>query len=262
MSRKPFIAGNWKMFKTRPDAKSIVEDLKPLVQDCAGKVDVAVCPPFTALDTVGAALAGSDIGLGAQNCHIGVGKDGEHVTEGAYTGEISPLFLKEIGCRYVILGHSERRQYFGETDAGVNQKAKALQTAGLIPIICVGETLDQRDHEQTLEVVALQSKGCLTGLPDSFAREIVLAYEPVWAIGTGRTATPEQAQEVHAHIRKTLEGLYGADTAAAIRIQYGGSVKPNNAKELFSQTDIDGGLIGGASLKAQDFSAIIHAATA
>ncbi len=260
MARVPFVAGNWKMYKTRADARALVEALIPKAKDLAGKVEVACCPPATALESVAALVQGTNIALGAQNCHVGPMKDGKYELEGAFTGEISPKFIKEVGCSYVILGHSERRQYFGETNEGVNYKARALREVGLTPIICVGEKLEERDRGQTLEVVGLQVKGCLHELPADYARTVVIAYEPVWAIGTGRTATPAQAQEVHAHIRSVLTSLYGPLVAQAIRLQYGGSVKPSNAKELFSQPDIDGGLIGGAALKADDFSAIIHAA--
>jgi triosephosphate isomerase len=260
MSRTPIVAGNWKMFKSAPEAKALVEALKPLAADLAGKVEVAVCPPFTALETVAAALAGSKIALGAQNCHVAFDKDGKPLLEGAFTGEVSPKFLKAAGCQYVILGHSERRQYFGETDEGVNRKAATLREVGLTPIICVGETYEQRLREQTLEVVSLSVKGCLYKLPADFVKTCVIAYEPVWAIGTGLTATPEQAQEVHAKIRETLKALYGPEVAQAMRLQYGGSVKPENAAALFSKPDIDGGLIGGAALKAEDFSKICHGA--
>jgi triosephosphate isomerase len=247
------------MFKSASEAKALVEALAPKVKDAAGKVDVGVTPPFTSIEAALAVAKGSKILVGAQNCHIGL-KDGKAVLEGAYTGEISPKFLKEAGCAYVILGHSERRQSFGETDEGVNQKAKALRDAGLLSILCVGETLDERDRDQTIEVVAKQVKGCLYKIPAEYVKTCVIAYEPVWAIGTGRTATPAQAQEVHAAIRNVLQGLYSADVAQAVRIQYGGSMKPDNAKELLSQPDIDGGLIGGASLKPDDFAAIIAAA--
>lgn len=259
MARIPIVAGNWKMNKTASEAKALIEALAPKVKDAAGKVDVAVCPPFTAIEAAVTAVKGTKIKVGAQNCHIGE-KDGKPVLEGAYTGEISPKFLKEAGATYVILGHSERRQYFGETDAGVNKKAKVLMEVGLTPIICVGELLGERQLIQTIEVVAKQVKGCMTGLPAEFAKTCVVAYEPVWAIGTGLTATPQQAQEVHAAIRKVLVDVCGADVAKAIRIQYGGSMNPKNAKDLMAQPDIDGGLIGGAALKAEDFAAVIAGA--
>lgn len=258
MSRKPFVAGNWKMNLGGSGAVELVEALKPLVAD-AGGVDIAVCPPYTALSSVANALAGSQIMLGAQNTHVAE-KDGAVVTSGAYTGEISPPFLKDACVQWVILGHSERRQYFGETDAGVNLKVRACFETGLLPIICVGETLEQRESGSTNDVVATQVRGCFANLPADQARQCVIAYEPVWAIGTGKTASPEQAQEVHAMIRGLLVELFDQSVADAIRIQYGGSMKPGNAAELMAKPDIDGGLIGGAALKAEDFAGIINAA--
>lgn len=216
-----------------------------------GQVDVAVCPPSVYLHDVGAALRGSEIQLGAQNMHF--------EKEGAFTGEISAGMLNDLGCRYVILGHSERRQYFGETDAIVNQKTLVALACNLTPIVCVGETLEQRESDQTQAVVATQIKGSLAGLNADQAASLVIAYEPVWAIGTGRTASPAQAEEVHAQIRGLLSELFG-ETAEQIRIQYGGSVKPDNAAELMSQPNIDGALVGGASLKADSFAGIIAAA--
>ena len=247
--RTPLIAGNWKLNKTRPEAKELIERLKPLVANSEG-VEVAVCPPFTALETVGALVAGTNIVLGAQNCYQKPG--------GAYTGEISPPMLKDLGCVYCTVGHSERRQYFGETDEGVNAKAKALLAEGIRPIVCVGEILEQREAGETMSVVERQIRGAYSGISAAEARTTVVAYEPVWAIGTGETATPEQAQEVHAAIRALLGQLYDADVAQAIRIQYGGSVKPGNAAELMAKPDIDGGLIGGASLTAEDFAGIVN----
>ena len=249
--RKSIIAGNWKMYKTVPEALALVEGLK---KDLAQykDADVVVCPTFTALYAVKEALKGTNIALGAQNAHW--------EKQGAYTGEISVEMLKDVGCRYVILGHSERRQYFHETDAAVNKKAKAVLAAGLRPIICVGETLAQRQAGQTNAVVEEQIRGCLAGLTGEQLVESVIAYEPVWAIGTGLNATPAQAQEVHALIRRLLKELVGAETAAKVRLQYGGSMKPANAKELLAQEDIDGGLIGGASLEAQSFVDIVRAA--
>jgi len=216
------------------------------------KVEVAVCPPSVYLHDVGAALRGSHIALGAQNMY--------HTEEGAYTGEVSGKMLKDLGCRYVILGHSERRQLMGETDVQVNQKVHAALKVGLVPIVCVGETLDQRESGQTANVVRTQCEGSLAGLSSDQASGIVLAYEPVWAIGTGKTATPAQAEEVHADIRALLTKLFSAEAAQKIRIQYGGSVKADNAKELLSQPNIDGALVGGASLKADSFLPIIAAA--
>ncbi len=257
MSRKPFVAGNWKMNMLRSDAEKLVNELKPLLEGI-DSVDAAVCPTFTALGKVADALAGSKIMLGAQNIHT-VEKDGAFAQNGAYTGELSAEMLKDACVSWVILGHSERRQYFGETDAGVNAKVKSCFAQSLKPIVCVGETLAERDLEQTNAVVEVQIRGCFAGIPADQAKECVIAYEPVWAIGTGRTATPQQAQDVHAHIRSVLASMYDKATADAIRIQYGGSMKPGNAAELLAQPDIDGGLIGGASLKAEDFAAIIKA---
>jgi len=217
-------------------------------------VDVAVCPPAVYLHDVGAALRGSSIALGGQNMH--------HEPEGAYTGETSAAMLLDLGCRYVILGHSERRQYFGETDASVNWKTRAALASQLTPIVCVGETLEQRESGATNQIIAEQIRGSLAELSAEQAGGLVIAYEPVWAIGTGKTATPQQAEEVHAHIRSLLSELFGADTAGTIRIQYGGSVKADNAAELLSQTNIDGALVGGASLKADSFAAIVQAAMA
>lgn len=248
--RKPLIAGNWKMNMLRDTSIALIHQLLDKSKP-SDKVEVAVCPPSVYLHDVGAALRGSHIALGAQNMY--------HTDEGAYTGEISGKMLKDLGCRYVILGHSERRQLMGETDAQVNQKVHAALKVGLVPIVCVGETLDQREAGQTTAVVRTQTEGSLAGLTSEQAAGIVLAYEPVWAIGTGKTATPAQAEEVHADIRALLTKLFGAETAQKIRIQYGGSVKADNAKELLSQPNIDGALVGGASLKADSFLPIIEA---
>lgn len=218
-----------------------------------GTVDVAVCPPAVYLHDVGAALRGSPVALGAQNMSA--------EKEGAFTGEISSTMLKDLGCRYVILGHSERRQLFGETDASVNQKIKAALAAGLTPIVCVGETLQQREADATKRVIADQMRDSLAELTAQQGGQLVIAYEPVWAIGTGKTATPAQAEEVHAQIRTLLSQQFGAEVAESIRIQYGGSVKPDNAAELLAQPNIDGALVGGASLKAGDFAAIVAAAS-
>ncbi len=216
-----------------------------------GKVDVAVCPPSVYLHDVGAALSGSSIALGAQNM--------SDQAEGAFTGEVSAAMLSDLGCKYVILGHSERRQLFGETDASVNLKLVAALAGNLTPIVCVGETLEQREGGTTAEVIATQVRGSLAGLDAEQAGKLVIAYEPVWAIGTGKTASPEQAEEVHAQIRGLLSEMFG-DVAETIRIQYGGSVKPDNAAELLSKPNIDGALVGGASLKADSFAAIVAAA--
>ena len=247
--RKKIVAGNWKMNKTASEAAALIEGIKKEVAGIA-KVEVVVCPPFTDLKDAAAACAGSNVALGAQNVHW--------EASGAFTGEISAAMLKDLGVKYAIVGHSERRQYFGETDETVNKRAKAALAAGLIPIVCVGETLAERDAGKMEEVVVRQTK---IGLSDLGAdlKQVVIAYEPVWAIGTGRTASPAQAQEVHALIRRTLAEISSGDIANGIRIQYGGSMKPENAKELMSQPDIDGGLIGGAALKADSFAAIVKA---
>ncbi len=250
MARKALIAGNWKMNKTVAESLALVRELRNGLSQIRDRVEVAVAPPFTALHAAAKALEGSNLLLAAQNCH--------HEASGAFTGEIAAPMLKEVGCSYVILGHSERRQFFGETDVGVNQKIGAVLKAGLLPIVCVGETLAEREGGRTLEVVTKQVKGCLSGIDAATGKTFVLAYEPVWAIGTGKVATPRQAQEVHAHIRGLLKELWG-DTADAVRIQYGGSVKADNAVELLGQPDIDGALVGGASLKAAEFIAIVKA---
>ena len=250
-SRVPFIAGNWKMNLLRSSSLSLVQGLLEQIQPNAA-VEVAVCPPSVYLHDVGAALAGSHIGLGAQNMH--------QEKEGAFTGEVSGPQLRDLGCRYVILGHSERRQYFGETDQGVNAKIFAAQAVGLVPIVCVGETLAQRESGETSSVISTQTRGSLANLTADQAGRIVIAYEPVWAIGTGKTASPEQAEEVHAHIRSLLTELFGAQTAQKIRLQYGGSVKADNAAELMRKPNIDGALVGGAALKADGFAAIVKAA--
>lgn len=249
--RKPIVAGNWKMNKTRAEAAALVAGIKAEVGGL-NAVETVVCVPFTALDPVAQAVKGSIIGLGAQNVHW--------AEKGAFTGEISAAMLKELGVQYVIIGHSERRQYFGETDATVNQRTKAALAAGLKPIVCVGETLAEREAGTTTQVVERQVRVGLAGLSGADWDKLVIAYEPVWAIGTGKTATTAQAQEVHAFIRKLLVELAGAEAAAKIRIQYGGSMKPDNAKELMSQPDIDGGLIGGASLEAKAFAAVVRGA--
>lgn len=247
--RTPLIAGNWKLFKTLKEAVSLIEDLKPLIAGVKG-VDVVVAPVFTAISSVNQAIAGSMIKLAAQNCFW--------EEEGAYTGEVSPGLLKDAGCSYLIIGHSERRQYFGETDETVNRKLKASLKAGLTPIVCVGESLEQRESASTFKVIEQQIRGALEGIPSDSLEHIVIAYEPVWAIGTGKTASNEQAQEVHAFIRNTLKQLYSQQIADSVRILYGGSVKPENIKGLMSQTDIDGALVGGASLKAESFAGIVR----
>jgi triosephosphate isomerase len=252
--RPLFIAGNWKMNpNTEADAVSLAEAVKAGVgQDHA--VRVALCPPSVYLHRLDSALSNSPIGVGAQNMHP--------EPSGAYTGELSAAMLVDVGCTHVILGHSERRHGLGETDAFINQKLLAAIKAGLIPIVCIGETLEEREQDRTEAVVGAQLDGSLAGLePDQMAG-VVLAYEPVWAIGTGRTASPEQAQEVHAFIRARLAGTFSEAIAARVVIQYGGSVKPDNAQDLLARADIDGALVGGASLKAADFLGIIDAARA
>ncbi len=249
--RRKIVAGNWKMNMTTEEATSLVNGLKAELAIFRG-ADVVVCPPFTAISTVSALVQGTHIDLGAQNMHW--------EKSGAYTGEISAAMLRELYCHYVILGHSERRTYFGETDEIVNRKVKAALAATLHPIVCVGETLAQREAGEVETVITTQVRGSLAGLSQKEILDSVIAYEPVWAIGTGKTATSAQAQEVHALIRKTLASMYDAAIADGVRIQYGGSVKPGNAKELFSMPDIDGGLIGGAALDAKSFIDIVRAA--
>lgn len=249
--RRIFVAGNWKMNKTGAEALALVQGLLP---ELAGfsRIDLAVCPPFPYLSALQAALQGSNVGLGAQNLYW--------EASGAYTGEVAPAMVAEF-CQYVILGHSERRTLFGETDETVNRRVKAALAAGLTPIMCVGETLAENEAGQTSAVVTRQLQGGLDGLSAGEAAGIVIAYEPVWAIGTGRAATSQQAQDVHHDVvRATLRGLFGAATAEAMRIQYGGSVNAKNAAELFAMPDIDGALVGGASLKVPDFTAIAAAA--
>jgi triosephosphate isomerase len=250
MTRRCFIAGNWKMNKTVGEALSLVRELRGALSMVRDRVEIAIAPPFSALHPVAKALEDSNIVLAAQNCHF--------EEQGAFTGEISAPMLKEVGCRYVIVGHSERRQHFGETNEGVGRRAQAVLKHGMSPIVCVGETLAQREGGKTLEIVTSQVKAALGSIPSGQGDAVVLAYEPVWAIGTGKTATSRQAQEVHAHIRGLLKELWGP-VAEQVRIQYGGSVKPDNAAELLSQPDIDGALVGGASLKAADFAGIIKA---
>ena len=251
-ARKAIIAGNWKMNKTRPEAKELLEAIKPLVANAEGKVEVIACVPFTNLETAVAATAGSNVKVGAENVHF--------EKSGAFTGEISAEMLVEVGVEYVVIGHSERRQYFGETDETVNKRTIAALNAGLKPIVCVGELKWERECNITDEVVARQIKLDLWSLTAEQVKNVVIAYEPVWAIGTGLTATPDQAQEVCAFIRKTIAKLYDEATAEAVTIQYGGSMNAKNAAELLAKPDIDGGLIGGASLKAPDFNTIVQAA--
>jgi len=249
--RKPLIAGNWKMNLNKEEAVALAKAVAEKAPR-NGQVEIAVCPPAVYLDAVAAALAGSPVGLGAQNVY--------HENNGAFTGELSTAMLLDVGCKYVILGHSERRQVMGETDADVNKKTRKALAAGLIPIVCVGETLAQRESGQTLTVVQTQLDGSLEGVSAGDMSQVVIAYEPVWAIGTGQVATTEQAEEVHAALRRLLQTRYNSQVAEAVRIQYGGSVKPENAAELLAQPNIDGALVGGASLKAESFLGIVAGA--
>lgn len=251
--RKAIIAGNWKMNKTRPEAKELLEAIKPLVANAEGKVEVIACVPFTNLETAINATAGSNVKIGAENVHF--------EKSGAFTGEISADMLVELGVEYVVIGHSERRQYFGETDETVNKRTKAALAAGLKPIVCVGELLWERECDITEEVIARQIKLDLFNVTEEELKNVVIAYEPVWAIGTGKTATADQAEEVCAFIRATIAKLYNQDAADAVTIQYGGSMNDGNADELLSKTNVDGGLIGGASLVAEKFAAIVKAAS-
>lgn len=246
--RKPIIAGNWKMNKTPEEAVQLVTELIPLVKDA--KCDVVVCPPAVCLAAVAPVLRGTNIKLGAQNVHF--------APKGAFTGELSCDMLKAVGCEYATIGHSERRQYFGETDKTVNKRTVAAVAAGLTPIICVGESKEEREGNYTDAIVSYQTLMALTGLTDEQIASVVVAYEPVWAIGTGLTATDEQANETIGVIRKAIAGKYGKAVANKVRIQYGGSMNPGNVKGLMAQSEIDGGLIGGASLKAQDFSQVVN----
>lgn len=248
--RQKFIAGNWKMFTNTASGSALA---KGVVDGVAGstKVKVAVCPPFPYLSTIAGIVKGTPVVLGAQNC--------AEKAEGAFTGEVSPRMLADIGCQYVILGHSERRQYFKEDDGLINRKLHLALTEGLQVILCIGETIDERKAEQTEKVLDTQLTGCLAGVSAELLAKIVVAYEPVWAIGTGLNATPQQAQDAHAFIRKRVGQLVNADAASKLIIQYGGSVKPENAATLLGQADVDGALVGGASLKPADFLAIIKA---
>ncbi|MCU0609614.1 MAG: triose-phosphate isomerase [Chitinispirillaceae bacterium] len=251
MARKKFIAGNWKMNTTIDEARALAKGLVDTLGKETG-VDIAVCPPYTHLLTIGEIIKGSNIKLGAQDVHW--------EAKGAFTGKISCAMLKSVGVTYVIIGHSEQRSYFHETDETVNKKVKATLAAGLLPIVCVGETLDERKSGKLQEVVGRQTKGAFAGISEADALKCTIAYEPVWAIGTGEVATPAQANEAHAFIRLIIASLYGNGAAGAMRIQYGGSMKPDNAKELLALNDVDGGLIGGAALKAQDFAGIVRPA--
>ncbi len=247
--KKPFIAGNWKMFTTTREAVNLVQTVKAgisKVSDC----HVVICPPFTALAAVSPLLQDTNIELGGQNMHP--------ETEGAYTGEISPAMLKDLNCRYVILGHSERRQYFKEDDSFINDKVKTALKYTIVPIVCIGETLEQRNNKQQFEVVKSQFEHSLKDLTAEEIVKIVIAYEPVWAIGTGKTATPEIAEQMQSYVRRLLKEQFGDEAAAKVPILYGGSVKPDNIAELIKKPNIDGALVGGASLKAESFVQIVQ----
>jgi len=247
--RTPVIAGNWKLFNTSAEAAELVNGLLPLIKGLQG-VEVIVAPVFTVLSRVSEKLAGTPVRLAGQDCFW--------EDSGAYTGEISPKMLLDAGCSHVIIGHSERRQLFGETDETVNRKTRAAMSAGMVPIVCVGETLAEREAGATFDVLKRQVTGALATITPELMTSVIIAYEPVWAIGTGKTASDQQAQDSHAFIRTLLTELYSTGTADAVRILYGGSVKPDNVKGLMAQTDIDGALVGGASLKADSFAAIVN----
>jgi triosephosphate isomerase len=249
--RRPFIAGNWKMNLDRASAVALAEGLAKEAEEVDG-VDLAVCPPSVYLDAVGRVVAGSKVSLGAQNVY--------HQPKGAFTGELSVAMLRDLGCEFVIIGHSERRHILGETDEAVNQKVHAALEAGLEPIVCVGELLAEREGGKTLEVIRSQLDGSLAGLSAEQMLRVVMAYEPVWAIGTGKVATPDQAEEVHLDLRKILQDRYNREVAESVRIQYGGSVKPENAADLLAQPNVDGALVGGASLKVDLFMGIVAGA--
>lgn len=249
--RQPLIAGNWKMFKTVQESVLHVKELRALVKDVVG-VEIVVAPPFTALHAAAEAARNSNVAVAAQDMHW--------EREGAFTGEVSAAMVREAGAAFVIIGHSERRALFGETDAAVNKKVHAALAAGLTPIVCIGETLDQRDRNETLAVLDRQVKDGLDGVTGAQLADMVLAYEPVWAIGTGRTATPQQAGEAHAHIRQRLKQWFGLDAAEHCRLLYGGSVKPDNIAKLMGASDVDGALVGGASLDLKAFLAIVEGA--
>lgn len=246
--KRPLIAGNWKMFKTIPEAVNLVHIIKAGAHKATDS-DVVVCPPFTALAAVSGAIRDSKIELGAQDIY--------HETEGAFTGEISPLMLKDVGCRYVIVGHSERRQYFKETNELINKKTIAALKYSLVPIVCVGETLEEREARKAFEVVKKQFDESFKNLKADDIERVIIAYEPVWAIGTGRTATPEQAEQMHSYLRRLLNEQYGEQTGEKVKILYGGSVKPDNIAQLMAKPNVDGALVGGASIKAESFIQIV-----
>ena len=246
--RRPMIAGNWKLFKTVVETEDFISAVVPLVEQC-GDVDIVVAPVFTVLAPASRALVGTRLKVAAQDCFW--------EDEGAFTGEIAPRMLRDVGCTHVIIGHSERRQYFGETDETVRKKTAAALSEGLVTLVCVGETLEERETGATEQIVGRQVRAALYGLQPEQLVNVVIAYEPVWAIGTGKTASDEQAQAVHAYIRQVLSDMFNQATANSIRILYGGSVKPENIKGLMSQPDIDGALVGGASLKPESFARIV-----
>jgi triosephosphate isomerase len=249
MTRRPIIAGNWKMNKTASEARDLATKLIPLVAGAKDR-EIVLAPPFTALSAVNETIKGTNLALAAQNLFW--------EDKGAYTGEISAEMLLDLGCKYVIIGHSERRQYFGETDGTVNKKVRQALNKGLLPIVCAGELLAERESGKANDVIDRQVTGALAGVTDAEMRKIVIAYEPVWAIGTGKTATPEQANEIHAFIRRKVKSMYTAEVADGLRIQYGGSVTPENVSSLMAKPDIDGALVGGASLKPESFAALVN----
>jgi triosephosphate isomerase len=252
--RKTIIAGNWKMYKTIGEAIELANGLKRELFELNGQdIDIVICPAFTALSEVGEVIYDSNIQLGAQDMFW--------QEEGAFTGEVSPLMLKDAGCKFVIIGHSERRQYFGEKNDAVNKKIKAALKQGLSPILCVGETLNERESNRTFKVLDDHIQNGLKGIDEASMLNIVIAYEPVWAIGTGKTATPHQAEEAQKYIRNLLIKMYNKDVALSTRIQYGGSIKPENIVDLMQQADVDGGLVGGASLAVEQFAAIVKGAS-
>ncbi len=252
--RKTIIAGNWKMYKTVDEAIELANGLKrDLFKIAPEDIDIVICPPFTALTETGEVIAESNIQLGAQNCYW--------QEEGAFTGEVSCKMIRNTGAKYVIIGHSERRQFFGETNETVSKKLAAALKSGLLPIVCVGETLEEREKKDTFKVIDQHVKNGLKGISKEDALKVTIAYEPVWAIGTGKTATSAQAQEVHKYIRGLLREMFDSDLAEQMRIQYGGSVKPENIVELMQQADVDGALVGGASLKIDSFTAIVQKAS-
>ena len=250
--RNPIIGGNWKMNKGTPsEAIEMLEELIPLVKKI-GSVDIVIVPPFTVLFSAIQTVKNTNIMVGAQNMY--------YEEKGAFTGEVSPVFLKELGCKYVILGHSERRDIFNESDDLINKKLKKALKAGLNPIVCIGEHLEERETGRTKDVIENQFKLTFKDLKSEELGRVIIAYEPIWAIGTGKTATPEQAEEIHIFIRELIANTYGKNTAETVRIQYGGSIKPTNAKEIFKKENIDGGLVGGASLQSKSLYEIIKAA--